>query len=158
MKKEWNVETSIRSISLYYHRTVALEILEQRDKTAGVTAEINKQIGKAPADYAKAILDTLGRKSVEQTNDPAAHPKVIDIWVSMFAKIQEQEIRKRALKIKERRIRMLERRDAEARETMQNSKLTDAEKAAGIYRIFYPSSHATDEAPTEKNGTNGFAD
>ena len=155
MRIEWNVKTSPRALSLYYRKYVANEIIEQRQRTAGVTAELNKEISRTPADYARAICDAVGRKSVELTNTLEVHPKVVRIWIDMWCKTQEQEIRKRALRIKERRIRLLERQAEELRETASNSKLTDAEKAEGIWRILNPSLDEPDKAQTNSNG---FAD
>ena len=136
MMDQWGVRTWPTSLSVYFHRTVAHEILEQRDKTAGVTAEINKEISKKPADYAKAIVDTLGRKSVETTNSPDAHPKVIKVWVDLYCKLEELELRKRIIKVKEKRIRLLERQAQEAQKTAQDSNLTDEEKAERWHQIF----------------------
>jgi hypothetical protein len=149
MQDQWEIKTWPHSLSVYYHRVIADEILEQRDKIAGVTETLNKEITRKPEDYARAIVDTLGRKSVELTNNPAAHPKVIKVWVDLFCKTQEQEIRKRIIKVKERRIRLLEKQAAEARETAEDSQLSAEQRAERIRRIFSPS---LDEVQTGGNG------
>jgi hypothetical protein len=152
MAKEWNIRTWTNSLSTYYHNTFAHEILEQRDKIAGVTETLNKAITRKPEDYAKAIVDSLGGKSVELSNNPEAHPKVIKVWVDMFCKLEELQLRKRIIKVKERRVRILEKQAAEARETAQDSKLTAEEQAERIREIFKPRLDEPDEAQTNGNG------
>jgi hypothetical protein len=136
MMKEWNVRTWPTSLSAYYHNIFADEILEQRDKIAGVTETLNKEITRKPADYIKAILDTLGRKSVELSNNPQTHPKVVRYWIDMLCKLQEQDLRKRALRVKERRLRLLEEQNKEARETAMNSSLSEEQISKRLREIF----------------------
>lgn len=152
MAKEWNVKTHIHSLSVYYRRIFADEIIEQRSKTADVTETLNKAITRKPADYAKAILDTLGRKSVELSNNATAHPKIVRYWIDMYAKLEELELRKRIIRVKEQRIKLLKKQADQARATAMNSKLNPEEQATRMREIF---SLSLDQAQT---GGNGFKD
>ena len=87
------------------------------------------------------------------SNNPDAHPEIIKVWTDLYAKLKELRLRKRIIKVKERRIRLLEKQAEEAREAMQDSQLS-AEQKAEIYRqIFKPSFDEPDKAQTD-----GFTD
>jgi len=151
MMEEWGVKTFPHVLSRYYHRFVASEIIEERQRAIGIATELNKEIKALPCDYAQAILDGLGRRTTELSNEPEIHPKVLQIWVDMFNRTEELELRKRILRLKERRMDLLEKQAAEARETVQDSKLTDEERAERMRQIFNVSFRDHEEQP-QKNG------
>ena len=87
------------------------------------------------------------------SNNPDAHPKIIKVWTDLYAKLKELRLRKRIIKVKERRIRLLEKQAEEAREAMQDSQLSVEQKAEMFRQISKPSFDETDKAQTA-----GFTD
>ena len=145
-------ETFPNVLSRYYHKYVAFEIIEERQRALGIATQLKKEIKARPCDYAEAILDGLERRATELSNEPEIHPKVLKIWVDMFNKSEELELRKRILAVKERRLDLIEKQAAEARETVQDSNLTDAQRAERMRQIFKFRLDDPDEAQTKKNG------
>jgi hypothetical protein len=155
MQEEWGFKTYSHVLSRYYHRYVAAEIIEERQRALGIATQLNKEIKARPCDYAEAILDGLGRRTTELSNEPEIHPRVLQIWVDMFNRSEELQLRKRILRVKERRLDLLEKQAEEARKTALDSELTDEEKAQRIRQILKLSFNEPDYAD-KKNG-NGLA-
>jgi hypothetical protein len=149
MLAEWNVRTWVTSLSTYYQRHLATELLEQRQRSLGVADELNKEITRKPADYGKAIFELVAGTYFDLLKDKESHPKITEIFSKQYQRLLDYQLRDRQIKIKKRRLTILERQAAEARETMQDSKLTNEEIAERVRRIFKPS---FDEAQTNGNG------
>jgi hypothetical protein len=134
--EEWGMTLTPNQLSTYYNRYVALEIIEERGRAMNLTRLLNKQIKQRPCDYAKAILDALGRRTIELSTEPETHPKILEMWVDMYKKLREQEFRDRSLKLKERRLDLIEKKIEEANKISQNPQLSEVEKAERMRQIF----------------------
>jgi hypothetical protein len=142
IKAEWNLQVWPPSLSRYYARYVADEVIEERQKSVGVVALVNEDIDKNPADYAKAILDLLGDKTFDAIGNPAAHPKVVANWIHIFNNLRASEknleLRERDLAAKERELDLKEKKFEEAQKTVADPKLSAAEIGARCRQIFAP--------------------
>jgi hypothetical protein len=142
IKAEWNLQVWPPTISRYYSRFVADEVIEERQKSVGVVALVNEDIDKNPADYAKAILDLLGDKTFDAVGNPAAHPKVVANWIHIFNNLRASEknleLRERDLAAKERELDLKEKKFEEAQKTVADPKLSAAEIGARCRQIFAP--------------------
>jgi hypothetical protein len=142
IKTEWNLQVWPKSLTAYYARFVADEVIEERQKSVGVVALVNEDIDKSPADYAKAILDLLGDRTFDTIGNPAAHPKVVANWVHIFNNLRASEknleLRERDLAAKERELSLKEKKFEEAQRTIADPKLSSAEIGARCRQIFAP--------------------
>jgi hypothetical protein len=131
-----------KSLSVYYARRVADEVIEERQKSVGVVALVNEDIDKNSADYAKAILDALGDKTFDTISNITAHPKTVAMWVQMFNNLRASEknleLRERDLAAKERELTLKEKKFDEAQKTIADPKLSSAEIGARCRQIFAP--------------------
>jgi hypothetical protein len=142
IKAEWGLDVWPTSLSRYYARFVADQVIEERQKSVGVVALVNEDIDKSPADYAKAILDLLGDRTFDTIGNPAAHPKVVANWVHIFNNLRASEknleLRERDLAAKERELSLKEKKFEEAQRTIADPKLSSAEIGARCRQIFAP--------------------
>jgi hypothetical protein len=142
IKTEWNLQVWPKSLSVYYARRVADEVIEERQKSVGVVALVNEDIDKSPADYAKAILDALGDKTFDAISNPGSHSKVVANWVHIFNNLRASEknleLRERDLAAKERELSLKEKKFEEAQRTIADPKLSSAEIGARCRQIFAP--------------------
>jgi hypothetical protein len=142
IKKEWELDVWPTSLSRYYARFVADQVIEERQKSVGVVALVNEDIDKNPADYAKAILDLLGDKTFDAIGNAAAHPKIVANWVHIFNNLRASEknleLRERDLAAKERELSLKEKKFEEAQRTIADPKLSSAEIGARCRQIFAP--------------------
>ena len=154
IKAEWNLQVWPQSLSLYYKRFIANEVIEERQKSVGVVALVNEDIDKNPADYAKAILDLLGDKTFDAIGNPAAHPKVVANWIHIFNNLRASEknleLRERDLAAKERELDLKEKKFEEAQKTVADPKLSAAEIGARCRQIFAPL--FGEQAPAKDDG------
>jgi hypothetical protein len=150
IKADWGVYVWPTSLSRYYARFVADQVIEERQKSVGVVALVNEDIDKSPADYAKAILDALGDKTFDAISNPGSHSKVVANWVHIFNNLRASEknleLRERDLAAKERELTLKEKKFEEAARTVEDPKLSAAEIGARCRRIF---SAAVDEEPKD---------
>jgi hypothetical protein len=141
-KAEWDIQVWPRSLSQYYARFVADEIIEERQKSVGVVGLVNEDIDKNPADYARAILDLLGDKTFDAIGDARAHPTIVANWVHIFNNLRASEknleLRERDLAAKERELDLKEKKFDEAQRTIADPKLSAAEIGARCRSIFAP--------------------
>jgi hypothetical protein len=142
IKTEWNLQVWPKSLTPYYARFVADEVIEERQKSVGVVALVNEDIDKSPADYAKAILDLLGDRTFDTIGNPGAHPKIVANWVHIFNNLRASEknleLRERDLAAKERELTLKEKKFEEAQRTIADPKLSSAEIGARCRQIFAP--------------------
>jgi hypothetical protein len=142
IKAEWDLDVWTTTLSRYYARFVADEVIEERQKSVGVVALVNEDIDKSPADYAKAILDLLGDRTFDTIGNPGAHPKIVANWVHIFNNLRASEknleLRERDLAAKERELTLKEKKFDEAQKTIADPKLSSAEIGARCRQIFAP--------------------
>lgn len=142
IKTEWDLQVWPKSLSVYYARRVADEVIEERQKSVGVVALVNEDIDKNPADYAKAILDLLGDRTFDKIGDPSSQPKIVAHWVQIFNNLRASEknleLRERDLAAKERELTLKEKKFEEAQRTIADPKLSSAEIGARCRQIFAP--------------------
>jgi hypothetical protein len=142
IRAEWGLQVWTTSLSRYYARYVADEVIEERQKSVGVVALVNEDIDKSPADYAKAILDALGDKTFDAISNPGTHSKIVANWVHIFNNLRASEknleLRERDLAAKERELSLKEKKFEEAQRTIADPKLSSAEIGARCRQIFAP--------------------
>jgi gamma-glutamyltranspeptidase len=149
IKTEWNLQVWPKSLTAYYARFVADEVIEERQKSVGVVALVNEDIDKNPADYAKAILDALGDKTFDSISNPSAQSKVVAHWVQIFNNLRASEknleLRERDLAAKERELTLKEKKFEDAQRTIADPKLSAAEIGARCRKIFGEQADANDD-------------
>ena len=150
MKIQWGLTTWPTTISKYYHRFVAAQLLQQREKSLGVADEISKALLKNPGKFHKAIFDLVARKYFDLLRDEEVHPKIVEIFGQQYTRLLDQETRQKMNRLKARRITLLEKQAEAARETAFDSKLTAEQKQERIFEIF-----KRPLPPDDKPNTNG---
>jgi hypothetical protein len=144
----------------WFENKIAYDQLQiDRLKALGLSDSLNADIKKNPGDFANAILDTLGRRALEISNDPQAGAGMVKIWLSLYLQAisfeRNQNIRERKMALREMEVSMRKEKFDKLKKTVQNSRLSDEEKAKRCREIFNLSNE--DKAQTQTNGNNGFA-
>ena len=141
----------------YFKNKIAYDQLQvDRLKALGLSAALNADIKKNPADFADAILDTLGRRALEISNDSEASAFMIKTWLTLYLQAisfeRNQDIRERRMALREQEVAMRKEKFDKLKKTVQNSRLTDEEKAKRCREIF-----ALPNEPSQPhtNGHNG---
>jgi hypothetical protein len=137
----------------WFKNRIAYDKLQvDRLKALGLSDAINADILKNPGDFANAILDTLGRRALEVSNDPEAGPNMVKIWMSLYLQAisfeRNHDFRERRMKLRETEVSMRKEKFDKLKKTFQNSRLTDEERAKRCREIFALNEEA-------KNGHNG---
>jgi hypothetical protein len=138
--EEWGLKVWPTQLVRYHQKFLAANIIDRRKRTVAVLGLVNDEIDRTPADYARAILDNLGRQASDAIHDPAAHQKVIIAWVETFNRMRHSEksiqLWERKLALKERELDFREKQLEAAKETVQDSTLSAEEQAERFRQIF----------------------
>jgi hypothetical protein len=157
---EWSLKVWPTQLVRYHEKFLAANIIDRRKRTVAVLGLVNDEIDKTPADYAKAILDNLGRQASDAINDPEAHPKIIIAWVETFSKMRTNErnlaLFERKLTLKERELDLREKQFEAAKETVEDINLTTEEQANRLREIFGIRSNRKVQTSRHHNGNNIF--
>jgi hypothetical protein len=141
----------------WFKNRIAYDQLQvERLKALGLSDALNEDIKKNPADFADAILDTLGRRALEISNDPEASAAVIKMWLSLYLQAISFErnfnIRERRMKLREQEVALRKQQFNKLKKTIQDPKLSAEERARRCREIF---TLEPDKAQPNANGHNG---
>ena len=127
--EEFDVSTSGRALSNFYQSYVGAYVLHRRRQAVGLATEVREDLERTPGKFTAATIDALEQKAFELSQNPQVDPKDVKAIFSLVLKARDQSL-------VERRINLLEAAAAEAKATVEDGRLSDAEKAARIREIF----------------------
>ena len=123
IKKEWDVDTSEAALSGWYSwYPFSNKLTEFKSMTDQVTERLKRD--PDPEQVSKAshvIFETLAAQTLDS---------------KLFIELRKLRLQEQERSTQLRRLELLEKEFSEATETVGNSKLSDAEKAARIREIF----------------------
>jgi hypothetical protein len=138
--EEWSLKVWPTQLVRYHRKFLAENIIDRRKRTVAVLGLVNDEIDRTPADYARCILDGLGRQASDAIHDPGAHQKIIIAWVEAFNKMRTNErnlaLWERKLALKERELDLREKELAAAKEAIKDSTLSVEEQNNRLRAIF----------------------
>jgi hypothetical protein len=150
--------TRQRTLSVqYFKNKIAWDKLQvDRLKALGLSDALNEDIKKNPGDFADAILDTLGRRALEISNDPEASAGIIKVWLGLYLQAISFErnfnIRERRMKLREQEVALRKQQFNKLKKTIQDPKLSAEERARRCREIF---TLEPDKTQINANGHNG---
>jgi hypothetical protein len=127
--KDFGVEPSITTLSQFYSDLSVFVLAARRRLAVRGANTIGTDITKDQADLDTANLDLIKQVSFEILSDPGSAEDKLRTVIQAVLKMRDQTA-------VERRLVVLEKQASEAKGAVENSKLSDAERAARLREIF----------------------
>lgn len=136
LKKEHKISTSISALSAYYDGHVIPLRLQQRSRAVAAAQSLATEAEKSPTPWDAALLDRLKEMALVIMDRPGAKASDVANLVGLFLQSRQQDLKQQDIKLKERRLVLLEKQATKAKETLGDGKLSKEEKLAKINEIF----------------------
>jgi hypothetical protein len=148
VKKEFGIDVKAKALSNFYRTHVAAHLIVQRQQHIDVVCKVNDDLKKNPVEFVPATLDALKRLAWRLSNSDYPDAKILKIIYELVLRSEEQEIKKYSIRVKARRMDLLEKKQKQAEAAAQDSRLSDTEFADRMRQIFR-------RHESSNNGTNG---
>lgn len=131
LKEQFQVTTTLSSLSSFYQDFCSAALLAQRSRAVGVADEIAEEASKTPGRFDTATIDALKQKAFELAIQPMADPRDVKAIFSLVLKARDQDLEARRIVVLEAKAQK-----ADQAEQVEKSNLPPEEKAARYKEIF----------------------
>jgi hypothetical protein len=135
VQKEFGFSISLQALSNFYYNHVADHVIENRARRGAVLNKINKDITKHPVGYGQSAVDAMMERIARMALDDHVDARRLKAYTDSVARLRTLDLAEADINLKLRRVAILERREKQARATLQNSKLTPEEQAKVLREI-----------------------
>ncbi len=118
VEKEFHVRTSLAALSAFWDAACASALIARRQQAVSTADEIAEEAKSRPGQFDAATLDAIKQKAFELSLNPQAAPKDVKSLFMLLLKARDQELKNKDIEIKLRRLEMIERNAAQAKETL----------------------------------------
>lgn len=118
LKKEFQVETSLAALSAFWDTVVSSALIARRQQAVTTADEIAEEAKKKPGQFDLATLDAIRQKALAISIDPRSAPGEVKSLFMLLIKARDQELKNKDIEIKLRRLEIIEKNAAQAKETL----------------------------------------
>lgn len=134
--KELGVSPSDSQLSRFYQRYVAAEVLRRRRQAVSTAEEIAQEMATNPGEWDSATIDLVKQKAFEVASSPMAASKDVKALLSLVLKAHDQELKREQVEVAKRKLALLEKREADAKDTLSDGSLSLKQREAKMKQIF----------------------
>jgi len=127
IEKEFSLQTSFAALSGFWDQVCTPALLARRRRAVTTADEMADEAQKKPGAFDAATLDAIRQHAFNLAIQPGANPGDVKKLFTLLLQARDQELKNKDIEIKLRRLDLLERNAAEARE-----KLTATAKKGGL--------------------------
>jgi hypothetical protein len=136
-KSNFGFNVSNHQLTQFYKQHVVKHLTKLRKRAVDTAAGYVEEAAKDPGQFTAAALDALEAKTMSACFDPLTSPKELKVYMELLVRWQEQRLRAEEIKLKLRRLNMLERRQKKLQAVLEmESKLSSDEVAQRCRLIF----------------------
>jgi hypothetical protein len=129
LARDFGIQSSPASLSHFYSQEKAKRVIARRVESLSVASQIAAEANSRPEQFTRAMTEQIAQIAFELSINPNSSPKDIKTFFDMVLKAGEQDISRR-------RVALLEQKATQAKETLGDSKLSDAERVQRMKQIF----------------------
>lgn len=118
VEKEFNVKTSMAALSKFWNQVCQPALLARRQQAVSTADAIAEQAGETPGNFDAATLDAIRQKAFELSISPQAAPGEVKALFMLLLKARDQELKTQDIGLKIRRLELLEKNAAEAKQAL----------------------------------------
>jgi hypothetical protein len=107
-----------------------------RAQAALLAKGIATSAAKSPAEFSAATLAALEQRVFEMSLSPNTDPRDIKALCDILEGREDRKLKVRQIEMQERRLTLLEKKEADAKSTLTDSKLTSEEKVQKMREVF----------------------
>ena len=127
VEKEFSVRAGSAAFATFWQEVCVPALLTRRSRAMGTAEAVAEEAGNQPGRFDQATIDQLKQKAFELSISPHSDPKDVKALMMLVLKSRDQDIKQSDVAIKLRRLDLLEKQAAEAKE-----KLTAVKTAGGL--------------------------
>lgn len=143
LKDQFQVSTSLASLSDFYQSVCAQELIARRKRAVTTADEIAQEAQTKPGQFDAATIDALKQKAFELSISPGADPGDVKSLFMLVLKARDQELSEKQLKLDHDKfeVEVCEKilvavNDARIRE-IADSAAGNSEKIAAIRKVYF---------------------
>ena len=118
VKKEFNVETSLAALSAFWDEVCTPALLARRQQAVTTADEIAEEARIRPGKFDEATIAAIKNKAFELSINPGASPNDVKGLFMLILKSRDQELKSKDIEIKLRRLELIEKNAASAKEKL----------------------------------------
>ncbi len=118
LEKEFRVQTSMAALSGFWDVAVSSELIARRQHAVTTADEIAEEAKKKPGQFDVATLDAIRQKALAISLDPRASGGEVKALFMLLLRARDQELKNKDIEIKLRRLELLERNAAQAKDVL----------------------------------------
>jgi hypothetical protein len=116
--EQFNTSTNSSSLSTFYQSYCGAYLIQRRQAAVGIAQEVARDAKAIPGQWEPATIEALQVKAFEFASNPTVNPKDVKAIFSLVLKARDQDLKRKDVEIKMRRLEMLESSAKEAKEKL----------------------------------------
>ena len=118
VEKQFEITTSLAALSAFWDDVCTPALLARRQQAVTTADEIAGEARKKPGNFDEATIDAIRQKAFELSVSPQAAPGDVKSLFMLLLKSRDQELKSKDIEIKLRRLEIIEKNAAEAKEKL----------------------------------------
>ena len=161
VKDEFGIQITTKTLCNYYKQEVAAYLIERRNYNVAVALKVKDAVRRKPGEFYPATIDALQQMAFKLASDENSDPRQLHLIFDLVMRSNEQEIRRKSIELKLRRLQLLEKKAAVVEATVRDTHLSDselAERMRGIFQLDKQTPNGTKNGDAEKRySTDGIS-
>lgn len=119
LEKEFGLNTSLAALSAFWDEVCTPALLARRQQAVTTADELAQEARAKPGSFDAATIDAIRQKAFELAVSPLAAPRDVKSLFMLLLKSRDQDLKNQDIEIKLRRLELLEKNAAQAKEQLQ---------------------------------------
>ncbi len=117
--KEFGTSTSLAALSAFWDEVCTPALLARRQQAVTTADEIAQEARAKPGNFDAATIDAIRQKAFELSVSPMSSARDVKSLFMLLLKSRDQDLKDRDIEIKLRRLELVERNAAKAKEQLE---------------------------------------
>lgn len=118
IEREFNIKTSFAALSRFWDDVCTPALLARRRRAVSTAEDMANAAQEMPGKFDEATLDAIRQAAFNLAIQPQSSPRDVKQLFTLLLKARDQELKDKDIEIKLRRLEMLERNNAAAKEKL----------------------------------------
>jgi len=115
---EFGVKTSLAALSAFWDEVCTPALLARRQQAVTTAGEIAQEARAKPGKFDEATIDAIRQKAFALSVSPQSAPGEVKALFMLLLKAKDQELKSKDIEIKLRRLELIEKNAAQAKEKL----------------------------------------
>lgn len=136
LKKEFQVSTSLGSLSKFWESHISAELLARRQRAVSTAQYCADEAQKKPGKFDQATIDALKQRVFVLSQSGTAAAGEIKSLFSLLLKSRDQELKSKDIEIKMRRLELAEQQLDKVKSALTDGSASITQREARMKEIF----------------------